>query len=281
VLNRRISPATVLALVSVTGAVALVAAGLSVADPSVAAHSHLRWAMARSSLEHLSAVDPTVAREEVDVPGALVQNDPPLREDPAPAGWSSINTEHWTSFAKFARNVAAGDIPAYVEAVHYDDESWTQTPLREQLHPAAYQRRFCGLAREHGWICVTGPGQDLCGKLAHPHGETHAQCYLDLDLAGDAARYADIVDLQAQAVEPRGPRAYAHFIRSAARQAHAANPDVVVLGNLSPSPSDGVVPDELLAACARAARPFVDGYYVTVPAAEAASVAQAMRAVAR
>lgn len=270
-----------LTLVSLVGAVALIGTGLSAADPSAAAHPHLRWAMARSSLEHLSAVNPAVARQEIDAPGALVQNDPPLRDDPTPRGWSSTSTEHWTSFAAFARDVAAGDVPSYVAAVHYDDESWAQTPLREQLHPAAYQRRFCGLAHEHGWVCVTGPGQDLCGKLAHPRGETYAQCYLGLGLAAKAARYADVVDLQAQALEPRGARVYARFVRRASSQARAANPGIVVLGNLSPSPSGGAVSAELLAACARAARLYVDGYYLTVPDGEAAPVVQAMLAVAR
>lgn len=269
-----------LTLVSLVGAAALVGTGLSVADPPAAAPAHLRWAMARSSLEHLSEVDPAIAREQVDAPGALVQNDPPLLDDPTPPGWSSTSTERWASFEAFAQAVAAGEVPSYVEAVHYDDESWSQTPLGEQLHPAAYQRRFCGLAHENGWACLTGPGQDLCGVLAHRRGENYAHCYLDLDLAGKAARYADVVDLQAQALEPRGARVYAHFIRRAAAQARAANPDVVVLANLSPSPNGGAVSAQLLAACALAARPYVDGYYLTVPAGEAAPVVQAMHAVA-
>jgi hypothetical protein len=274
------SPATVLTLVSVVGAAVLVAAGLSAADPAPASHADLRWAMARSSLEHLSAADAGIAREEVDAPGAFVQNDPPLLDDPTPAGWSSTSTEHWTSFRSFAHDVAAGDVPSYVSAVHYDDESWAQTPPAEQLHPAAFQRRFCGLAHEHGWTCVTGPGQDLCGVVPHPRGETNARCYLDLNLAGKAARFADVVDLQAQALEARGARAYSHFVRRAARQARAANPRVVVLGNLSPSPSGGAVTAERLAACARAALPYVDGFYLTIPDGEAGPVAEAMRAVA-
>jgi hypothetical protein len=274
------SAATVLTLVSVVGAGVLVAAGLSAADPAPVGHGGLRWAMARSSLEHLSAVDAGIAREEVDAPGAFVQNDPPLLDDPTPAGWSSTSTEHWTSFRSFASDVEAGEVPSYVKAAHYDDESWSQTPLAEQLHPAAYQQRFCELAHEHGWTCVTGPGQDLCGVVPHPRGDTNARCYLDLDLAGKAARFADVVDLQAQALEARGARTYSRFVRRTARQARAANPAVVVLGNLSPSPGGGPVTAARLAACAKAALPYVDGFYLTIPAGEAEPVAEAMRAVA-
>lgn len=276
----RLQPATLLTMVSLAGGAVLVSVGLSAADPAAASHPRLHWVMARSSLEHLSAVDPALARQEVDAPGALVQNDPPLLDDPTPAGWSSTSTERWTSFEDFARDVAAGAVPSFVNAVHYDDESWAQTPLGEQLHPGAYQQRFCDLAHEHGWACVTGPGQDLCGVVAHPRGETYAQCYLHLDLAGKAARFADIVDVQAQALEGRGGHAYSNFIRRAAKQARAANPDVVVLANLSPSPSGGPVSPEQLAACAKASLAYVDGFYLTIPAGEAGPVAGAMRAVA-
>ncbi|HVD37582.1 MAG TPA: hypothetical protein VNC15_01985 [Solirubrobacterales bacterium] len=268
-----------LTLVSLAGAVALVGAGFSAADPSGVSHAHLRWAMARSSLEHLGAVDAAIARRELDAPGALVQNDPPLLDDPTPAGWSSTSTERWASFRKFAHDVADGEVPAYVNAVHYDDESWSQTPLDEQLHPAAYQRRFCGLAHENGWACLTGPGQDLCAVLSRPRGETYSQCYLDLGLAGKAARYADVIDLQAQALEAQGARAYSRFVRRAARQARAVNPDVVVLANLSSSPGGGAVSAPRLAACAKRALAYVDGYYLTIPFGEAGPMAQAMRAV--
>lgn len=228
----------------------------------------LSWAMARSSLEHISAADPTLAAREFDSPATLVQNDPPLRVRPSPSGWQSTSTERWASFAAFAADVSAGRVPSYVSVVHYDNEAWAQTPPAEQLRPGYYERRFCSLAHSQGWHCYTGPGQDLCGVLSHPAGETYAQCYLALDLAGKAARHADVIDIQAQALEARGPRAYAGFLRRAAAQARAANPRVRVLGNIAPSPNGQRISTARMYRCAEAALPYVSGFYTTVAAGE-------------
>jgi hypothetical protein len=222
----------------------------------------LEWVMATSSLENLSAPGLEDAASRLDSARTVVQSDPPPR-DPRPEGWSVTRAEHFTSYATFAAAVEADQVPDYIETVHYDNESWAQTPSAEQAHPGLYERRFCALAHAHGWSCLTGPGQDLCGVLDHPQGDDYAHCYLDLDLAGKAAKSADIVDIQAQALEPRGPRAYSNFVRRAAAQARTANPDVRVLGNLSPTPDGTNVSARDIYRAAEAALPYVDGFYVT------------------
>jgi hypothetical protein len=258
----------------------LVFAGLSSAGQSAAAPeggSHLHWAMARSSLEHLMEAAPARAKAAFDSPDTLVQNDPPLSSDPSPPGWSTSRTERWTSFAAFRTAVEEGAIPSMVQVVHYDNEAWSQTPLREQHRPAFFERRFCNLAHANGLDCMTGPGQDLCGVIDHPSGETYAQCYLDEELAAKAARHADVVDIQAQALEPRGARVYGNFIRRAAAQAKAANPDVVMLGNIAASPSGAEVDAEAMYRCAKAALPFVSGFYTTVSSADGTTTADFLR----
>lgn len=265
-------------LVAALVAGVLVFAGLSSAgQTSAPPGAHLDWAMARSSLEHLIAADPTQARAAFDSPDTMVQNDPPLSSDPSPRGWSSSRTERWTSFAAFRAAVEEGTVPSMVQVVHYDNEGWSQTPLREQRHPGIFEKRFCGLAHANGWSCYTGPGQDLCGVISHPAGETYAQCYLDENLAGKAARYADVIDIQAQALEARGARAYGNFVRRAAAQAKAANPDVVVLGNIAASPDGATVDAEAMYACAKAALPYVSGFYTTVSAADGPTTATFLR----
>jgi hypothetical protein len=266
-----------LTIASVATAGALITAGLSSADPSGGSASRLHWAMARSSLEHIEAVDPARAQRNFDDPRTLVQNDPPLPADPVPAGWRATRTERWGSYARFAADVGAGSVPSFVSVVHYDNESWSQTPLAEQMHPAAYERKFCSLAHRNGWRCYVGPGQDLCGVLAHPREDDYARCYLDLNLAGQAARYADVIDIQAQALEPRGARAYGNFLRRAAAQARAANPNVVVLGNLSLSPDGQAVSAQRLFRCARASLPYVSGFYATVAGGEGEAMVELLK----
>lgn len=260
-MRSRASVATI-GLVALTAI--LVAAGLSLAQPGRLHLSQLHWAMAVSSLENVTEIDERQAARAFDSPNTLIQNSPPLTREPAPAGWQSTSTERWASFARFAADVRGDQVPGYVKAVHYDNEAWAETPVGEQRHPGSYERRFCGLAHSHGWSCLTGPGQDLCGVLAHPAHERYAQCYLHLALAAKAARYADIVDIQAQALEARGARAYASFVGRAAAQARAANPEVMVLANLAPSPGAATISPSTMFACAHAVLPHVDGFYTTV-----------------
>jgi hypothetical protein len=261
-------------LAAVLGASALVTVGLSSASPDP---PRLHWAMARSSLEHLVEASPAVARHDFDTAETMVQNDPPLARDPAPRGWRSSRTERWTSFAAFRRAVRSGSIPAFVQVVHYDDEAWSQTPLREQRRPGLYMRRFCALAHSGGLGCYTGPGQDLCGVISHPAGETYAQCYLGEDLAAKAARHADVIDIQAQSLESRGARAYGDFIRRAAAQALAANPEVTVLANIAASPGGAELDADQLYRCAKAALPYVSGFYTTVSASDGPTTAAFLR----
>jgi hypothetical protein len=261
-------------------AAVLVFAGLSSARPAAVAApgaARMDWAMARSSLEHLIAAAPAEARAAFDSPQTLIQNDPPLSRDPSPPGWRSSRTERWASFGAFRRAVAAGAVPAMVQYVHYDNEDWSQTPPGEQLRPAFFERRFCNLAHANGWGCLTGPGQDLCGVIGHPAHETYAQCYLGEDLAGKAARYADVLDIQAQALEPRGSRVYGNFIRRAAAQARRANPDVVVLANITASPEGSEIDAEKMYRCAEAALPSVSGFYTTVSPADEPQMADLLR----
>jgi len=244
----------------------LVFAGLSSAGQSaVPDGSHLNWAMARSSLEHLIEAAPAQARATFDSPDTMVQNDPPLSRDPSPPGWSTSRTERWTSFAAFRVAIEEGAVPSLVQVVHYDNESWSQTPLREQRHPGLFERRFCGLAHANGWSCYTGPGQDLCGVIDHPADENYAQCYLD------------VIDIQAQALESRGARVYGNFLRRAAAQAKAANPDVVVLGNIAASPNGTAIDADAMYRCAKAALPYVSGFYTTVSAADGPVAADFLR----
>ena len=241
--------------------------------PRVTTMARLFWMMAASSAQHLEG-SPAYPLA-LDQPDVSLQGSAPLSGSPVPSGWTSLPEERWTSEAQFAADVAAGAIPSAIRLVHYDDENWAQTPLNEQQQPGLYMRLFCQLAHQHGWLCATGPGRDLC-PLAYPsfHG-TNSACYLANNLAGQAAAYADITDLQGQGVELDGTSAYAQFIGAAAAQAHAANPTVITLGNLSATPNGSPVTAAMLNADARAVYPSaVGGFYLTITSAAAATAAQ-------
>lgn len=263
---RLLAAAIVLALSAAGAAAVLGATGTASAQPSRSVGSTLHWAMASSSLHNISAANSAQASRDFDSANTVIQSSSPLTVDPVPSGWSSARTDRWASYAQFAFDVHRGAVPSYVRVVHYDNEAWSETPLAEQLHPSYYEQKFCALAHSHGWLCYLGPAQDLCNVLAKPSGDNDAQCYLDLNLAGNAARYADMIDIQAQTLEPEGANAYASFLRKAAAQARAADPKVLVLGNISPTPNGHTVSAQQMYACATAALPYVSGFYTTVEA---------------
>src|SRR5262249_2736068 len=102
---------------------------------------------------------------------------------------------------------------------------------------------------------VMAPGEDRNGMF---------DTYLRLGIAADAARYADVFDIQAQRAE-RSTELYTTFVRQAAAQAREANPKVVVLAGISTNPNgQHVTADDLLRAIA-ATRDVVDGYWLNIP----------------
>jgi hypothetical protein len=151
--------------------------------------------------------------------------------------------------------------------VLYDPERWPRTPGVEQRDPATYLRRFAELAHAHGLRVIEAPARTLmavaganCRRNA---GETLERATLRCSLPASAARYADVVEIQSQ-VSQRDASAYASYVRTAAAQARAANPKVVVLAGLSTSPGDTAATSGELVAAAEAARGDVAGYYLSV-----------------
>jgi hypothetical protein len=107
-----------------------------------------------------------------------------------PPGWSAQPTWLFSSYGAFASAARSG-LPKSLKAVVYDNEPVGHTPLREQLNPGKYSRKFERLAHRLGLVFIAAPTQQF--------------------LAGDA-HYADVVDLQLQDRESH-PRAYDRLLK--------------------------------------------------------------------
>jgi hypothetical protein len=92
-------------------------------------------------------------------------------------------------------------------------------------------------------------------------GETVEDAFLRCGLQGQAARYADVVEIQAQFLE-WDPVRYRVVVETAAAQARAANPNVVVIAGLSTRYAAD--PDVMYEAW-DAVRDVVDGHYLAMP----------------
>jgi hypothetical protein len=249
------------------------------AAPNKAA-ARVVWLAANSSVANLADVNPSLAARTTGARGTMIQATARVTSNPVPAGYRSLPTERWTSEARFAADAAAGAIPRYIRAAHYDNEKWSDTPLAEQRQPSLYEKKFCQVAHAHGLLCVTSPGRDLC-PVAYPNSGTLNQCYLSHNLAGNAARYADYTDIQGEVNELHGTAVYAAFIRRAAAQAKAANPRNITLGNLNATPDGHSVTASAMAADARAvfgrSTSRVAGFYITITNAGARTTAKFMQ----
>jgi hypothetical protein len=168
----------------------------------------------------------------------------------------------FSSYDSIRRALASRRLPGRYTAVIYDNEDWPGTPRAEQRNPARYERLVANLLHKHGLLYIATPALDLV-KVLNPRTSNagRLRAYLLDGMAADAARYADVIDIQAQRVE-QVTSEYAKFVASAAAQARKANPHVVVLAGLRSVRS--ITPGELSAAYS-SVRSVVNGYWLNIP----------------
>ncbi len=201
-----------------------------------------------------------------------------LRPD-VPALTGAVPTATYTSYAAFARDVAAGRLPPADTAVQYDIEKWPGTPLAEQRNPRHYMMLFSRLARARNLFPILAPGRDLVlvpgGLCTKQAGENLDQAYLRCGLAGADASAGAVV-VQSQVDESDAAR-FRTFIAGAARQARSANAHVAVLAQLSTAPLGQLVPLGKMVAAARAAGPIVQGFSLNIRTSDVVLADQLLR----
>ncbi len=253
VLGRWVAPALLLGL--------LVAATLPAAQRagSIAAGTvpfGQVWMATPGTIRAIEAIEPSLASRFFDATTSFGLN----------GGWGGTTPAMaWASDADFERALADGSIPPEVRTVMYDPEFWPATPLDEQRRPVHAMHDFAAAAHAAGYTVVITPHPSLAEVDGAPctgkQTETVEDAFLRCGLEGRAARYADIVEIQAQFLQ-WDPALYLRVVTEAAAQARAANPNVVVLAGLSTryAPDAGV-----LFRAWDAVRGVVDGHYFAMP----------------
>jgi hypothetical protein len=168
----------------------------------------------------------------------------------------------WPSYRRFSGTPASW-FRSY-RTVVYDPENWEATPLREREHPEIYFRQFSDLGHSYGIKVLITPHPGLTtvegADCSAQSGESEIDAFLRCDLTGQAARNADIVEVQAQQQEG-DTSAYRSFVERATEQARAANPQVLVIAGLTTGTAFTV---EQMYEAWNSVRGLVDGYYLSI-----------------
>lgn len=248
---------------------AALAAILAISNPTaVASRTGERWMVSGWNMQLIQQQDAHIAAYFFDTPNAFGIGT-------GPEEYHDVPTRKWASFAEFRSAINGGTIDPSIKAVAYDPEHWAQTPLIEQQHPKWYMHLFSQLANAYGYIASMNPARDLMGVegavCRAESGESYTHAFIRCNIAGEAARYANVYRIQSQALEDH-LRAYGRFVGATLDQARTANPDVIVLGGLSTSAVPGVTAQMLYDAWA-ATHDIVNGYYVTISSSAVPTVA--------
>lgn len=215
-----------------------------------------RWVVVTGTIRAVAEIDAGVAERTFG-----------MAETVALGGWpGATNGRAWGSHARFADDVASGEIPDDVRVVMYDPEGWDRTPLDERLDPIGSIQAFGALARSKGYAVIVTPHANLVSVPGSPHAprgdESREDAYLRSGIVEAAAGNADAVETQAQRMQ-NDPKAYRAFVADTARLARDANPDVQVLSGLSTHPGYPATAEMLVAAW-RSVRDIVDGHYLSL-----------------
>ncbi|MHB8355072.1 MAG: hypothetical protein ACYDDQ_00065 [Vulcanimicrobiaceae bacterium] len=181
-----------------------------------------------------------------------------------PPTWGAIPVQVFPSYAALKRAFDANSVPPTVRAILYDNEAWKFTPSEEQRNFAQYNEKAAELVHRHGLLFISTPAVDLIRVLAPNERGKRYDAFLHLGVVSAAARYADVVGIQAQGSE-RAVDKYSSFVRSAAAQARAANPKVIVLAGISTNPNGQHVDANVILRAIAETRDAVDGYWFNVP----------------
>jgi len=179
------------------------------------------------------------------------------------AGWWAMKARSIKSISTIEADAANGNVQALV----YDPEVWSFTPVLEQQHPAEATCAAANVAHAHGKLLVAAPGIDLA-RVLNPRGASQSGQYVAFTqsgVAGPIAKCADIYEIQAQSLEGDA-KAFQSFVSTIALQARAANPHIVIMVGLSTNPPgvSGLTPQTLLDAV-KAVAGVTDGFWLNIP----------------
>ena len=180
-----------------------------------------------------------------------------------PPDWGAVPVISFKSFGAIKDALEMGTLGSEIKGVMYDYETWGFTPVEEQKDPAGYVKQATKLVHARGLLFLTAPAVNLA-EVMEPNSSPaqRDQTYLRLGIAADAARYADVLDIQAQRFES-DTQHYANFVQQAGN-ASAAGKSQCPSPRRNKRAAHRSASDRKCRAIA-ATRNVVDGYWFNSP----------------
>jgi hypothetical protein len=223
--------------------------------------AHVGWIINTSAISKLTSAGATstLINTAFNTADAYVTgNDPAI----------GVPTVDYASYQGITSAFTNGSLPGKYKALIYDNEHWQFTPVNEQVDPIYYEQLAANLAHAHGMLYVATPATDLVAATGTLVNNNEADTYLARNIAGNTARYADVIDIQAQNLETNLGN-FVHFVTTAAGQARLANPKVKVYVGLTTNPSGQQLTGSQLFTPYSAVTSYADGYWLNIPQAGA------------
>ncbi len=201
------------------------------------------WIVTNRALNQITASPKSRAAISGDTIYAIGYN--PATATAKLRGFNIVPTKSYKSEAQLESDVKSGKIPNYVKAVLYDNEPWKLTPPLEQRDPVTYYQRASDLAHTHQLMLIAAPVPNKIDP--------------------QIAKYADIVDVQAQYAQ-KSVDTYLSATQSVIQRIARSNPHVIILSGMSTNPPSGNVTPEQLLNIARSTYPnLVRGWWLNIP----------------
>jgi len=163
------------------------------------------------------------------------------------AGLTLKYTQYFTNETTLANDI--NNLPTNTQAILYDNEPWSYTPINQQQNIVSYYQKAYTLADQHNLQFIATP------VIKNKSSITLA----------NIAKQSNVFDIQSQ-YDQASSSTYADHVIPIAKAIKNINPNTVILSGLSTNPKAGVPTPTQLYDDANSVKSYVSGYWLNIPA---------------
>jgi hypothetical protein len=145
----------------------------------------------------------------------------------------------------------------------YSQDSTSENSVWEMTNTAEAHEQACALLHSLGLRVITFPANDIVWKLPPVPNRDQYQAFISRNIAGEAARHADIAGVQSQGLTADSA-AFARYLRLARDQARDASAAIPFFGGLATERLGTLISARQMHEAYLATSDICDGYWINV-----------------